>query len=83
MTCAKRTFYEDCGMYLFHKEMFLHQIPQAVRVVSVVWMNVELQGMEVATEKEQPFGEFDVLFLQNGRLHLPDRVNGVERDSHT
>lgn len=51
-------------MYLFHEEVLLHEIPNPISIVSVVRVDVELQGMEVTTEKEKTFRKFDVVLLQ-------------------
>jgi hypothetical protein len=63
--------------------VFVHEFPEAVRIVGVVGVDVELERMEVSTEKEQTLRELDVLLLEGDGLDLADRVDGVERNSNT
>ena len=72
----------ESSAYLLQEKVFLHEVPDSVRVVSVVRMNVEFERVKVATEKEKAIGEFDVLLLERDRLDFPHRVNGVEGDSN-
>ena len=39
--------------YLFQEEVFVHEFSEAVCVIGVVGVNVELERVEVSTEKEQ------------------------------
>ena len=63
--------------------MFVHEFPEAVCIVGVVWVNVELERVEVSTEKEQALRQFDVLFLEGDGLDLANGVDGVERNCNT
>ena len=63
--------------------MFVHDLPEAVSVVGVVRMDVELEGVEVSTEEEEAVRELDVVLLERHRLNLPHRVDRVERYGHT
>ena len=69
--------------YLFQEEVFVHEFPEAVCVVGVVRVNVELERVEVSTEKEQALRQLDVLFLEGDGLDLANRVDGVERNCNT
>ena len=63
--------------------MFVHEFPEAVCIVCVVGMDVELERVEISTEKEQAFRQLDVLLLEGNRLDLANRVDGIEGNSNT
>ena len=69
--------------YLFKEKVFVHEFPEAVCVVCVVGMDVELERVEISTEKEQAFRQLDVLLLEGDGLDLANRVDGIEGNSNT
>ena len=79
---VKHYQYNIMCMYLFKEKVFVHEFPKAVSIVRIVRMDVELERVKVATEKEQPLGQFDVLLLERDRLNLTNRVDGIQGNSN-
>lgn len=69
--------------YLFEEKVFVHEFPEAVCIVRVVGMDVELERVKVSTEKEEALRQLDVLLLERDRLHFANRVNGIEGYGYT
>ena len=63
--------------------MFVHEFPEAICIIGVVRMNVELERVEISTEKEQTLRQLDILLFEGDRLHLANRVDSIEGNSNT